>query len=682
MRVLATCIVALGLAVSPALAGTTAPGDKDSSTSNTSPTTGTQPVAASPAASKTDPAVKPEPSSSEVAAELQQLRDLLEAQAKQLQEQQQKMQLLEDQLNATNAARENLVAAPGTGDAAGIGPVAGVAANANLANASQEKTGPPTSIQFKGITLTPGGFMAAETVWRQKALASDVNTPFNSAPFVGAFNAHMGEFNASGRQSRISMLVEGKLDNVKIGGYYEMDFLSAGTTSNNNQSNSYTARQRQFWAQAAFNNGWTLTGGQQWSLLTETTKGMDNRTEALPQVIDAQYVSGFSWARQFGFRVTKSFDNKVWLGFAVEEPQATLTVHGNPTATCAPANPTITGSVATCPAGALNGTLVTVPTATGTSTAVILPTAFNNFLLGAFGTSGGLYNPLGNYQFNPSPDFVFKAVFEPGFGHYEVFGVLAEFRDRVFPCVTDAALAGCGGLATSAANAFNNSRTGGGVGANARWNLLKKVDVGVHFLGGDGVGRYGSAGLSDLTTRFAPADPAVDGTLALIRSFQGLGTLQLHPTPKLDINFYVGGEYAARTAYAKTAGGLANEGYGGRGLSNFGCNSEILPFAAQSTSASTGVPTGVAGSNGFIPGALQNCTGDTRNLIEGTVSFWYRFYRGPKGTAQFGMQYSNFMRNTWSGVPTGTASGITYTTNGAPHSDENMVFTSFRYVLP
>ena len=98
------------------------------------------------------------------------------------------------------------------------------------------------------------------------------------------------------------MLAEGKLDNVKIGGYYETDFLSAGTTSNNNQSNSYTLRQRQFWGQAAFTNGFTVTGGQQWSLLTETTNGMDNRTETLPMTIDAQYHVGFSWARQYGFR--------------------------------------------------------------------------------------------------------------------------------------------------------------------------------------------------------------------------------------------------------------------------------------------------------------------------------------------------------------------------------------------
>jgi len=240
----------------------------------------------------------------------------------------------------------------------------------------------------------------------------------------------------------------------------------------------------------------------------------------------------------------------------------------------------------------------------------------------------------------------------------------------------------------SAAGAFNDNRAGGGLFANARWNLLqKKVDVGIHFLGGDGVGRYGSGGLSDLTTRFVPESgvPNIqDGTLAAIRNFQALGTLQLHPTPKLDINFYVGGEFEARAQYQKTLGGAFNEGYGGTGLSNFGCNIEQLPYAAQSTSASTGVPTGVAGSNGFIPGATQNCTGDTRSLIEGTVSFWYRFYKGPKGTVQYGMQYSNYVRNTWRGVASGTgADGLAYSVpNGAPHSDENMVFTSFRYVLP
>jgi len=700
MRALATCIVAFCLAASPVLAKAAGTGANDSPSTTEAKNTATavQPGSAPAADPKAGAAAKAEPSSSELESEMQELRDLLESQSRQIQEQQQKMQMLEEQLNAATAAKESLTADPAAESASSIGPVNG-SLTSGAQPADEKKPDEPTSIHFKGITLTPGGFMAAETVWRQKALASDVNTPFNSVPFDGSSNAHMSEFQASGRQSRIAMLMEGKLDNVKIGGYYEGDFLSAGTTSNNNQSNSYTFRQRQFWGQAAFNSGWTITGGQMWSLLTETTKGMDNRTEALPQVIDAQYVSGFSWARQYGVRFTKNFDNKFWLGFSVEEAQATLTVHGNPTVTCAPANPTLATPTTdgTCSSSALNGTRVTVPTgAATTSTAVLLPTAYNNFLLGAFGTSGGLYNPLGNYQYNPAPDIVVKAVWEPGFGHYEVFGLLSQFRDRVFPCaLTTAAapVAGCGTLPVaagagadvfSAAGAFNDSRTGGGAGANARWSLLsKKVDVGIHFLGGTGIGRYGSAGLADSTIRWTtPVNPALDGTLALIHNYQALGTLQLHPTPKLDINFYAGGEYEARAGYLKS-GTLANVGYGGAGLANYGCTTELLPFTSQSTSVSTGVPTGVAGSNGFIPGVPANCTGDTRNLIEGTVSFWYRFYKGPKGTIQYGMQYSNFVRNTWRGVATGTGSdGIAYAGPAGPHADENMFFTSFRYVLP
>ena len=229
----------------------------------------------------------------------------------------------------------------------------------------------PLAIHYKGITITPGGFLAAETVWRQHALGSDINTPFNSITFPGAAQSNISEFFGSGRQSRLSMLAEGKLKNsAKLTGYVETDFLTSGVTSNNNQSNSYGMRVRQAWAQAALNNGWSFTGGQMWSLITETKKGLDNRSEALPMTIDPQYNVGFSWARQYGFRVTKNLSNKAWLGFSVEDSQATLGGHG----------------------------------------------ASNNFIIGEQGTSGGLYNPTANYSFNPTPDFVGKLAFEPGWG--------------------------------------------------------------------------------------------------------------------------------------------------------------------------------------------------------------------------------------------------------------------------
>ena len=615
MRALAACAAVLGLIVSPAITRAGRPGDKDSA-ANATP------------ASAADAAAKAAPSSMEVESDLRQMRDLLEAQARQLQEQQQRMNQLEEQLKASQPGliSESPAAAPANSASepvAAVGPVGPATGVVAASQASQEKNpDEPTSLHFKGITLTPGGYMAAESVWRQHSLSADVNTPFNSIPFAGSPMAHTTEFNASGRQSRIAMLAEGKLSGVKIGGYYEADFLSAGVTSNYNESNSFTLRQRQFWGQAAFASGWTVTGGQMWSLMTETKKGMDNRTEAVPLTIDAQYHVGFGWARQYGFRLTKNFSNKFWLGASVENAETTTAFHGQN----------------------------------------------NDFLVGAPGSGGGLLNPIANFAFTKAPDFIVKAVVEPGWGHYEIFGVVSTFRDRIYPCGGTAAGVACGGLiGPSGAGAFNDTRVGGGVGANARVTVLKKIDLGIHFMGGDGIGRYGAGSLPDVTVR-------PDGTLALIRSFQSLGTIELRATPKLDVYMYVGGEYAARTQFLK--GGTFSEGYGAIALPNFGCSVEQAPGSAVST------PTGVGGSGGFVPGSLASCTGDTRNVIEGTFGFWYRFYKGSKGTVQWGPQYSYLRRNTWNGVGTGSVNGLTVTTNGAPHGVENMVFTSFRYVLP
>jgi hypothetical protein len=468
----------------------------------------------------------------------------------------------------------------------------------------------PLAIHVKGITITPGGFLAAETVWRQRALAADINTPFNSTPFSGSSQSKLSEFFGSGRQSRISMLAEGKLKSATLRGYVEADFLSAGVTSNNNESNSYTLRQRQAWGQAALSDGWTFTGGQMWSLVTETRKGLDNRSEALPMTIDPQYTAGFSWARQYGFRITKNLADKLWLGFSVENSQETLTAHGNAA----------------------------------------------NFVVGSLGNSGGLYNAFNaNYSFNPSPDLVFKAALEPSkWSHFEIFGLYTRFRDRIFPCATASATSICDGVTgPSAAGALNNSRDGWGAGGNGRVSLLNKhVDVGMHFLGGAGIGRYGTVGLSDATVR-------PDGTLSPLRSYQALGTLEYHAA-KLDIYANGGGEYVQKYWLLNSSGKAV--GYGSPLFNNSGCSTELPPGTTI---------------NGFTPTNPGNCTGDTRNLIEGTFGFWYRFYNGPKGRLQWGPQYSYIVRNTWVGAPPkGSTIGI------GPHGIENMFLTSFRYYLP
>jgi hypothetical protein len=485
----------------------------------------------------------------------------------------------------------------------------------------------PLAIRYKGITITPGGFLAGESVYRTRATGGDA-TPFNSISMPGSGQNAISEFFGSGRQSQITMRAEGNIGYAKLTGYYEADFLSAGTTSNNNQTNSYTLRQRQAWGQAAFTNGWTFTGGQMWTLATENRKGTDNLSEARPMTIDPNYTVGFSFARQWGARVSKNFNNRFWLAASLENPQTTFTATN----------------------------------------------ANSNFALGSDGVGAGLYNPgitacttnattlvttctnAANYSFNAMPDVIVKAAFEPGFGHYEVFGIMSRFRDRVYPCAVatqDPTL--CGTAGNTVTGAYNYSRNGGGIGANARVSMdHKHVDFGLHALYGNGIGRYSASGLPDATV-----DPY--GRIVPLRSYQGLATLEFH-YPRLDVYFNGGEDYSGRRYQTDTLGTGKVVGYGSPTYADGGCYTETLPSASS--------------PSGYNFGGLGSCSGQTQSVIEGTFGFWIKPYNGPKGRIQFGPQFSYLSRNAWAGA--GTAAG----TSVSPHAIDNIFYTSFRYYLP
>src|ERR1035438_3945257 len=250
----------------------------------------------------------------------------------------------------------------------------------------------PITIRFRGINITPGGYAAAEFVRRSRALGADVATPFNSVTMPGASQSQLSEFFGSGRQSKATVFVDGRLPHVNLSSYISTDFLSAGVTSTSTSTNSYTLRLRQAWAQAKFDNGWSFLGGQAWSLVTEDGKGiaidddMGKTADVRPKTVDPSYNVGFNFARQWGLRLTKSYD-KVAFAIAVENPQGTVTTHGNA----------------------------------------------NNYLFNQAGASNS-YNTTATYSFNPAPDLIAKVAFDPGFGHYEVFGLYDRFTDRVFPC--------------------------------------------------------------------------------------------------------------------------------------------------------------------------------------------------------------------------------------------------------
>ena len=267
-------------------------------------------------------------------------------------------------------------------------------------------------------------------------------------------------------------------------------------------------------------------------------------------------------------------------------------------------------------------------------------------------------SPLGTYTFNPSPDIVAKVAFDPGFGHYEIFGLYDRFRDRVFPCAdftigTTGTCPSGTGTGPNASGAYNSSKNGGGFGANARWNFFDKhVMFGLHGFGGQGIGRYGAGGLSDMAIH-------ANGTPDLIKNYQGLASLEWHGK-KLDVYLYTGAEQDSRT-YDYDLNTATYVGYGAPKFNNSGCYTETPPSFGTTA--------------GFNPGSLSKCTADTRALIEGTAGFWYRFYNGPRGKFQFGTQYSYVTRQTWSGT---AGTGV----SGSPEGLDGMVFTSLRYYLP
>jgi hypothetical protein len=321
--------------------------------------------------------------------------------------------------------------------------------------------------------------------------------------------------------------------------------------------------------------------------------------------IDPNYTVGFSFARQYGFRVSKNFNNRFWLAASLENPQTIFAASGNAA----------------------------------------------NFAFGGPGVGGGLYNSTANYSFNAMPDVIVKAAFEPGFGHYEVFGIFSRFRDRVYPCVEPLANPSLCGTTSSPIGAYNASKNSGGVGGNGRITVAKHVDFGLHALYGNGIGRYSASGLPDATIN-------PDGTLAPLRSYQGLATLEFH-YPKIDVYFNGGEDYSGHRYQKDFANAKPTTvGYGAPSFSDAGCYSETVPSAGT----------------GYAFGSIS-CSGNTQRTIEGTGGFWIKVYNGPKGRMQFGPQYSYLIRDAWAG--TGPSGALV-----KPHGIDNLFYTSFRYYLP
>jgi hypothetical protein len=402
-----------------------------------------------------------------------------------------------------------------------------------------------------GIDLTVGGYIEAASIYRTRNETADISSNFNTAiPFPNSPNYHLSELRFSARQSRLSLLGQDKLDaDTTLAAYFETDFQSAAAPANSIESNSYNPRLRQAYATLDRSDlGLHLLAGQTYSLLTLFNHDMTPRQEDIPLTIDGQYVVGFTWTRNPQFRVVQDLANWASVGFSLESPQALV----------------------------FNG-----------PNAPLVPTTVSN-------PGGNLLNPLAQYSTDIAPDMVAKIAFDPGWGHYELYGIGRLFRSRA---------------------AFGNHTVwGGGGGAGAVLPLIpKQLDLQADFLLGDGIGRYGVSQLPDLAIKST-------GILAPVLELQALVGLVGHPTDTLDVYVYGGVEQAEKTSF--TVNGTLPFGYGNPLYNNSGCLQEGSTLCAANTSSVWQVAGGA----------------------------WYSLYKGDYGMLRIGAQGSYTRRYIFKGI--------------------------------
>ena len=468
----------------------------------------------------------------------------------------------------------------------GSAPGSVVLARAEAPKAARQPIG---TFQVGNATITLGGFIAADSVFRSRNSAEDIQTNFTTGiPERYQQQYHETEFRESSRLTRLTGLVtEAPDETSKLRAYVSIDFQGASPTSNYNESNSWLPRLREGWA--SYDNtalGFEVLAGQAWSLLTMTRVGMDPLNVNSPQTVDPTSDPGFTYARQAQLRLMKSFNQGQYrLAVSFENPATIYAGTATPGSigTLNISNPGVgidaTGSNAT------TSVVSTVTTVGGKSTVTT-----TNVL-----TPGNITNDI-------APDVIVKATADYDFAHLEAFALGRVFHDRLSQIGTGQ----------------SNTLFGGGAGGAALIRVIPgKVEFQINGLAGRGVGRYDPTNLPDATI-------GSHGQPVSLPGWSVLAGLVGHPVPSVDLYGYLSTDQVSAKYYDAVSGGkVVAYGYGNPLYDNAGCQIELS--------------------------AASTCAANTSGVVFGTVGAWYRFFKGPYGTMQVGAQYSYARRSVFQG---------------------------------
>ena len=548
MRRIALWVLALGLAISPALS---AANDKDTekkgNDSKKSAPNDTSKNDARPSTSA--------PSNAEVIAELEQMRALLKEQADQIAQQQRQMAALQARLDGSNAtASESAPAAASPGASAAVtnsstpdlattnAPAAGTPSMGGSA-ARQESKESPLSFRIGGADFTPGGFVDFQNVFRTTNASNgsivpgfSSGTPFGGIPFSNTIQGHVTEFRSTAQNSQFNLKTHAVLGQNDITGYLEMDFNGNDTTNVFVTANSHTARLRLYWLDLK-RGKWEFLGGQTWGLMTPNRVGVSPMPSDLALTLnsDPNYQVGLPLTRAAEFRVAYHPNDHWSFAAGIENPQQYVS-----------------------------------------ASEVTFPFAFNAQLGVQFDTGNG--NNVGAP--NVAPDVITKVAYDSNPGgknfHAEVGGLMTTVKVADIPS---------GGISF-----VHHSKVGGGIEGAVDFEVIKNFHFVANGLYGNGVGRY-LMGLGPQTV-IAPIQTGAttfDLNPSLVHAAGGNAGFEGRFGKNTEFGAYYGGVYFQRnTPCDVTSPIITGPCPGGKPLIGFGAvNASGSQFANKSIQEGT-----------------------------------------------------------------------------------------------
>lgn len=333
------------------------------------------------------------------------------------------------------------------------------------------------------------GFPAMTMLFRSTNSGGNVGTSFANIPFDNTVPGNTTEFRISPQSTRLAIRVDADLNTSKAAGYFEMDFGGSPNAGNIAvTSSSYTFRIRQAWFDYA-KNKWQITGGQLFTLMTPVKKSILPwpGDVATTQVVDTNYVAGLVWGRYPQFRAVYHYSKGAAFGFSVENPEQQV---GNN---------------------------------------VVFPSALNSIVSTQYNTgSQELRVP------NMTPDFVLKGSFDGKMGeralHFDAGTVMRVFRSY-------------NGTSVSGKDyAF-----GWGVNGNLTFEVAKGYRLVLDGFASDGAGRYIGGLAPDAIVR-------ANGTISPIHSYSWVSGFEIAPSKATGLYFYYSGLYAQKNATVNSDG--------------------------------------------------------------------------------------------------------------------------------